>query len=136
MLRPALEAAVKVARAGEAADPAQPAPPALKRFLNFARLPMPALDIARRVLDEDDSFRQRVAAAVGEKDVGEAGWLWLTRPEGWEVRVDELRKRMQETEHHEREERTERDAQRRGPPAQSGRGRARPQDRGAAPRPP
>jgi predicted RNA-binding protein with PIN domain len=113
MLRPALEAAVQVARAGEAATPAQPAPQALKRFLNFARLPIPALDVARRVLDEDDGFRQRVAAAVGQADVGEAGWLWLTRPEGWEARVDELRKRMQDLEHHEREERTERDAQRR-----------------------
>ena len=46
LLRPALEAAVQVARAGENADPVQPAPPALRRFLRFARLPAPALDIA------------------------------------------------------------------------------------------
>jgi predicted RNA-binding protein with PIN domain len=113
LLRPALEAAVQVARAGEAADPSQPAPPALRRFLRFARLPAPALDVARKVLDEDDDFRQRVASQLSESDVGEAGWLWLTRPDGWERRVEQLRQKQAEAEHQGREDRAERHAQRR-----------------------
>jgi predicted RNA-binding protein with PIN domain len=112
LLRTALEAAVQVARAGEAAEPSQPAPQALRRFLRFARLPAPALDIARKVLDEDDEFRNRVASQLKESDVGEAGWLWLTRPEGWEQRLDELRRRQAEADHQEREDRADRDAQR------------------------
>ena len=113
LLRPALEAAVQVARAGEAAEPSQPAPPALRRFLRFARLPAPALDVARKVLDEDDDFRERVASQLSESDVGEAGWLWLTRPDGWEQRVEQLRQKQAEAEHQGREDRAERHAQRR-----------------------
>lgn len=112
VLRPALEAAVSVARAGEAAEPPHSAPPALRRFLRFARLPAPALDVARRVIEEDDEFRSRVVAQLKESDVGRAGWLWLTRPEGWEEQFDALRRQQAEAQHHEREERAERDAQR------------------------
>ena len=113
LLRPALEAAVQVARAGEAATPAQPAPAMLRRYLRFARLPSPALDVARRVLDEDEAFRKRVIDALSPAEVGEASWLWLTRPDGWESQLEQLRKREQEREHNERDQRTERDAQRR-----------------------
>lgn len=113
LLRAALEAAMQVARAGEAADPVEPAPAALRRYLNFARLPAPALDIARRVLDDDESFRRRVAAATTEAQVGEAGWVWLTRPEGWQARLEELRKVQQQLEHAAHEEKVEREAQRR-----------------------
>src|SRR5262245_18320675 len=77
LLRPALEAAMQVARAGEASEPREPAPSALRRYLYFARLPAPALDIARKVIDEDDEFRKRVADQLSEEEVGEAGWLWL-----------------------------------------------------------
>jgi predicted RNA-binding protein with PIN domain len=42
------------------------------------------------VLDEDDGFRARVRDAVGPDDVGEAGWLLLDRPPGWEERLDDL----------------------------------------------
>ena len=85
----------------------------LRRYLRFARLPAPALDIARRALEEDPSFRERVAAALSQPEVGEAVWLWLSRPEGWEERVDALHRAEQDREHAEREERGERDAQRR-----------------------
>src|SRR5580765_5684677 len=104
---------MKVAREGEAAEPTEPAPAQLRRYLRFARLPAPALDIARRVVDEDDAFRERVAKPLTEDDVGEAGWLWLTRPDGWEERLEELRKRQQEQEHALHEERAEREAHRR-----------------------
>jgi predicted RNA-binding protein with PIN domain len=113
LLRPAIEAVMQVAREGEAAEPTQPAPAQLKRYLRFAKLPAPALDIARRVVEEDDDFRRRVAARLKEEDVGEAGWLWLTRPDGWEARLDELGKHQQEQEHAEHEERAEREAHRR-----------------------
>ncbi len=113
LLKPALEAVMKVAREGEAAEPTEPAPAQLRRYLRFARLPAPALDIARRVVEEDDVFRERVAAHLTEDAVGEAGWLWLTRPDGWEARLDELRKRQQEQEHALHEERAERESQRR-----------------------
>src|SRR5260221_1575716 len=99
LLKPALEAVMRVAREGEAAEPTQPAPAQLRRYLRFARLPAPALDIARRVVEEDDAFRERVAANLTEDAVGEAGWLWLTRPDGWEARLDALRKDQQEQEH-------------------------------------
>jgi predicted RNA-binding protein with PIN domain len=113
LLKPALEAVMKVAREGEAAEPTEPAPAQLRRYLRFARLPAPALDIARRVVEEDDAFRERVASHLTEDAVGEAGWLWLTRPDGWEARLDELRKSQQEQEHALHEERAERESQRR-----------------------
>ncbi|MEY2447067.1 MAG: hypothetical protein QOH79_543 [Acidimicrobiaceae bacterium] len=113
LLKPALEAVMKVAREGEAAEPTEPAPAQLRRYLRFARLPAPALDIARRVVEEDDAFRERVASHLTEDAVGEAGWLWLTRPEGWEARLDQLRKNQQEQEHAVHEERVERESQRR-----------------------
>jgi predicted RNA-binding protein with PIN domain len=88
LLRPALETAVIVARAGEGAVPRQPAPPSLRPFLRFQKLPNRALEVARRALD-DDEFRGRVrdVVAVDPEIVGEAGWLLLDRPAGWE---DEL----------------------------------------------
>src|SRR5437762_455538 len=104
---------MQVARDGEAAEPTEPAPAPLRRYLRFARLPAPALDIARRVVEEDDAFRERVAGQLTEDDVGEAGWIWLTRPEGWEARLEELRKHQQEQEHALHEERAEREAHRR-----------------------
>jgi predicted RNA-binding protein with PIN domain len=113
LLKPAIEAVMKVAREGEAAEPSEPAPAQLRRYLRFARLPAPALDIARRVVEEDDAFRERVASHLTEDAVGEAGWLWLTRPEGWEARLDELRKHQQEQDHAVHEERVERESQRR-----------------------
>jgi predicted RNA-binding protein with PIN domain len=113
LLKPALEAVMKVAREGEAAEPTEPAPAQLRRYLRFARLPAPALDIARRVVEEDDAFRERVASQLTEDAVGEAGWLWLTRPDGWEARLDELRKTQQEQDHALHEERAERESQRR-----------------------
>ena len=87
LVRPALEAALTVAREGEDDTPATPAPSPLRPFLRFAKLPPRALSATRRALDGDDEFRARVAEATDEEDVGRAGWLFLTRPEGWE---DEL----------------------------------------------
>lgn len=85
-----LEAAFVVARAGLESSPPVAAPTALRPFLSFRRLSGRALERARRVLDEDDEFRERVRDAVGRDDVGEAGWLLLDRPDGWQERLEEL----------------------------------------------
>ena len=90
LLRPALEAAVAVARSGADADPPVPAPSALRPFLSFRRLSGRALERAQRVLEDDEGFRARVRDAVDPDDVGRAGWLFLDRPEGWEDELGEL----------------------------------------------
>lgn len=82
-----MEAALAVARAGLTADPVVPPPAALRPYLTFAKQTPRSLDAVARVVEADDDFRSRVAAAVDEDAVGRAGWLWLTRPEGWD---DEL----------------------------------------------
>jgi predicted RNA-binding protein with PIN domain len=89
------------------------APPSLRRYLNFARLPDPALDVARRVLDDDVEFRSRVAGEVDEDAVGRAGWLFLQRPEGWLAELDGLLQQAAAAEIASKAERHERDAQRR-----------------------
>ncbi len=88
-----LEAALVVARVGDHAEPREPSPPSLRRFLGFRRFPPRALAAARRTLDDDESFRLRVRAAVDEAAVGEAGLVFLDRPDGWRDRLAELRGR-------------------------------------------
>lgn len=83
LVRPALELALAVARAGEREQPPVPAPRALRPVLGFTRLPATALDAARRVLDDDETFRARVAETASEEELGRAAWLFLARPEGW-----------------------------------------------------
>lgn len=65
-------------------DPPHLPPPRLQPFIGFAKRGARALAAVRAVVDEDESFRSRVAAEVSEDAVGRAGWLWLHRPEGWE----------------------------------------------------
>lgn len=74
------------------AEPKVPAPPALRRFFRFAKLPDPALVVVRRVLDGDEALRARVreVAAADPGLVGEAGWLFIDRPDGWEQTLQEL----------------------------------------------
>lgn len=50
-----------------------------------------------KVVDSDNDFRNRVAASVDESSVGRAGWLWLSRPEGWEAELAELEAEMRAT---------------------------------------
>ena len=79
-----------VARAGLDVVPPVPPPASLRPFLSFRKLSGRALERARRVLDDDDAFRDRVRDAVDRDDVGEAGWLLLDRPPGWEDRLADL----------------------------------------------
>ncbi|HEX7167575.1 MAG TPA: NYN domain-containing protein [Acidimicrobiales bacterium] len=69
-------------------DPPRPLVP----LLQFARLPDRALATVARVLDEDGSLRARVAAddAASEERIGRAGWLFLTRPDGWRDELDAM----------------------------------------------
>lgn len=113
LLRPALEAAVEVARAGDRATPQEPAPASLRRYLSFAKLPDPALEVARRVLDDDEPFRRRVAAVAEEDLVGRAGWLFLHRPDGWAAELDRLLQEAAAAEIAAKDERHERGASRR-----------------------
>lgn len=87
VVQAALEAAWLVAKAGEKATPPEPAPRPLRRLLGHARLTPAALATIRKVVDEDETFRARVADIVTENAVGRASWLFLTRPEGWEEEV-------------------------------------------------
>ena len=114
-----------VARAGASAQPPVPAPTVLRRFLSFQRLPPTALEATRRALDEDAGFRGRVHDSIEQvvadpatdetspaDAVGEAGWLLLDRPPGWEDRLEALldheRRRADEAADARRQHRAER----------------------------
>ncbi len=112
-LRRAVEVAFDVARRGAAADPPVEPPSALRRFVRFQRLAGPAVDVVRSCVETDDGFRHRVRDATSEADVGEAGWLWLDRPTGWEERLEGLAAASDEAEAAEHARRHERDADRR-----------------------
>lgn len=88
VLRPALEAAVVVARTGQAASPPVPAPRALRPVLGFTHLPDASLALVRRAVEDDEAFRRQVRDAVDGEVLGRGPWLFLDRPEGWE---EELR---------------------------------------------
>lgn len=90
LLRPALEAAVVVARITGDNGPAVAAPAPLRPFLRFSRLPPKALRIVRRALDADEPFRLAVAEKASEDMVGRASWLFLHRPEGWSDELGDL----------------------------------------------
>ena len=87
--RGAIELAWAVARLGADATPPVAVPAGIRPLLRFAILPSTAIDTVRRVLDDDEAFRSRVAevAASDPLVVGRAGWLWLSRPDGWEDEV-------------------------------------------------
>lgn len=78
--------AIEIARAGERAEPPMPSPAAIRRVLGFQRLSAATYAAVAAVVDEDDEFRARVVAALGDEapvEVGPAGRLWLERPDGW-----------------------------------------------------
>jgi len=113
LVRRALTMAIEVARAGETSSPPVPAPTGLLPFLRFARLPPAALAAARRVLDADAEFRARVADATSESAVGHEGWLFLTRPDGWEAEIARADRARSELQSAAAEQRAEQEAHRR-----------------------
>jgi predicted RNA-binding protein with PIN domain len=76
--------ALRVAAEGEVAEPRVPSPSAVRPLFGFTRLSAAAYGRLRGAVDDDPDFRERVAEVADESVVGRAGWLWLTRPEGWE----------------------------------------------------
>ena len=113
MIRPAVETALAVARSGLTADPVVLPPAALRPFVGFAKQTPQSLKAIARVVERDDEFRSRVADAVDEDQVGRAGWLWLTRPDGWEDELAALESASAARTADEQEARAERSATRR-----------------------
>jgi predicted RNA-binding protein with PIN domain len=109
---------------GEAMTPPIAAPGPVRKLLRFVRLPDRALATLRRVVDEDDGFRARVAEAAIEGDLGRPSWLWLVRPEGWEEKLALLEQEAADSASSAREERDERGARRRLAAADEARRRA------------
>lgn len=89
-LRAALLLALTVARQGERQQPPVVAPARLRPYLGFAKVPPAALEACRRVVEDDEAFRRRVAADATVDQVGSLGFLWLTRPEQWEATAASL----------------------------------------------
>lgn len=85
-LRDALMRSVEIARAGQKEKPPIDPPARLKQFMAFnkSKFTERALNQVRQVVEADGEFRERVVAAIAEEEVGRIGWLWLTRPDGWE----------------------------------------------------
>jgi predicted RNA-binding protein with PIN domain len=96
-----------------------PPPPALRPYLSFAKQTPRSLEAIARVVERDDEFRGKVAEVVAEAEVGRAGWLWLTRPEGWRAELAGLEAASAAREAVEVEEREERAATRKLAAAQA-----------------
>ncbi|MGH9212889.1 MAG: NYN domain-containing protein [Acidimicrobiales bacterium] len=88
-------------------------PPGIRRYLGFTKLSSAAVQAVARLLDRDATFRAHVAAAVDERAVGRAAWLWLNRPEGWRDEFAELEAEAAASAATASDEREERDARRR-----------------------
>lgn len=86
-LRPALELAFSLAVDGRKQRPPVAPPEALRPYLRFQKLPTRALGAVRKALDEDATFRERVAAAAEVEAIGVAAHAWLVRPDGWQRTV-------------------------------------------------
>ena len=91
-LKDALIRSVEVAQAGLKEKPPVEPPSRLKQFMEFnkRKFPARALGQVREVLEADGEFRDRVVDAVAEGEMGPIGWLWLTRPDGWEQQCADL----------------------------------------------
>ena len=89
-LIPSLREAWRVALDQAHDDPPVPLPAGLLPFRNF-RAESPPLPQLRAVLESDPDLRARICDALSEEEVGRVGWLWLSRPEGWEDDVASLR---------------------------------------------
>jgi predicted RNA-binding protein with PIN domain len=115
LLRPALELAWAIANVDQRAVPPVLPPRQLRPLMRFAKLPDRALATVRRVLEEDETFRERVAraATAAESELGRASFLWLVRPDGWEEELAGLGAVAQATAATAREDQEERSARRR-----------------------
>lgn len=112
-IAPALELAVLVARMSAQVRPPLPVPKGLRPVVRFAKLPASARAGVRKVIDEDDDFRGRVAVGADEAGLPRPAWLFLRRPEGWQGELAELVRGAAKAGAEARDERAERTRQRR-----------------------
>ena len=89
-LRSAIEFAVLVAEEANKGKRSLPFPKELRAQFGLARIPTGALGRLRRVIEADDTFRQRIAGGAVPELVDPVGILWLQRPPGWELQVREV----------------------------------------------
>lgn len=89
-LRQALEFAVLMAAEGQKFKPPMAYPSGLKKYFNSTRIPTRALASIRRLVEQDETFRTRIAAGAIPELVDPLGALWLKRPEGWEREAADL----------------------------------------------
>jgi uncharacterized coiled-coil DUF342 family protein/predicted RNA-binding protein with PIN domain len=80
MLRPALELAWAVAKAGTQARPPIVPPSRLRPLMSFTSLPDRALATVRQVVEGDADFRARVVAWAEQAQLDGAAWGWLVDP--------------------------------------------------------
>ena len=84
-------------RLAEAASRRVPVPADIKPFVKQpAPRRRPLLGRVRRIVDGDDEFRARLAAAAVPELVDDIGIAWLRREPGWEERVAELIERREQ----------------------------------------
>ncbi len=89
-LRSAIEFAVLVAEEANKGKRSLPFPKELRAQFGVARIPTGALGRLRRIIEADDTFRERIAAGAVPELVDPVGTLWLQRPTGWEADVRDL----------------------------------------------
>ncbi len=89
-LRSAIEFAVAMGDEITKRKVAVAVPRELRAMSGKARIPTGSLGQLRRAIDGDDRFRATIAAGVVPELVDPIGILWLQRPDGWELRVDEM----------------------------------------------
>ena len=90
LIAPALELAVVVARVSAQLRPPVPVPRSMRALVRFAKLPASARPAVRKALDDDETFRGRVALAGDELGLPRASWLFLHRPSGWDEELAQL----------------------------------------------
>jgi predicted RNA-binding protein with PIN domain len=91
LLTPLCELTIVIAQAGQRLTPPLTIPPSLKPFLRFThKLPMPGLRVVRRIIDSEPDWRARVASAATEALIGEAGMIYVRRPDGWAESFERL----------------------------------------------
>ena len=89
-LRSALEFAVRMAEQGQKFKPPMKFPDGLKKFMKQPRIPTAALPAIRRMVEQDEPFRTRIAFGALPELVDPIGKMWLERPTGWEASLVEL----------------------------------------------
>ncbi len=88
-LRPAIEFAVDMAAELVKRRRNVEIPRDVRAQFGSTRIPTAALGRVRRAIEQDDSFRQLIAAGAIPELVDPIGILWLQRPDGWEQAVED-----------------------------------------------